>query len=98
MTKQLPGKITISESIYDCIEDNHMAIYDSDILNRINPRNNTLSVGYEKKSGIILKKKHSRKYCNGTRYIIEYITIHLIQANRLNNQSEKPILFQGFKW
>ncbi len=36
LTKQLPGKITISESIYDCIEDKHKAVYDSDILNRIN--------------------------------------------------------------
>ncbi len=36
MFQQVPGEITISESIGKCIEENHKAVYDSDFLNRMN--------------------------------------------------------------
>ena len=34
--KRLPGEMVVSESIDECIEDDHKAIYDSDFLNKIN--------------------------------------------------------------
>ncbi len=36
MIQQIPGEITISESIDECIEEYHKAVHDSDFLNRIN--------------------------------------------------------------
>ena len=36
MIERLPGEMIISESIDTCVEDEDMATYDAEILNRIN--------------------------------------------------------------
>ena len=36
MISKLEGEMVISESIDECVEDDHKKIYDSDFLNKIN--------------------------------------------------------------
>ena len=70
MVKRLPGEMVISNSIDSCVEDEHVATYDAEVLNRINasgipPHRLALKPG----ACIILIKNLniSHGHCNGTR-------------------------------
>jgi ATP-dependent DNA helicase PIF1 len=87
MVERLPGEMVISESIDSCLEDNDIATYDAEVLNKINasgipPHRLALKPG----ACIILIKNLNIKHghCNGTRYIIKEMTPRLIKAEKLS--------------
>jgi ATP-dependent DNA helicase PIF1 len=95
MVERLPGEMVISESIDSCLEDNDIATYDAEVLNKINasgipPHRLALKPG----ACIILIKnlniKHS--HCNGTCYIIKEMTPRLIKAEKLSGGLHSEIL------
>ncbi len=95
MITTLPGEMLISESIDSCIEDNDIAQYDSDFLNKINasgipPHRLALKVG----ACIILIRNLSIKdgHCNGTRCILLHLLKQLIKANHLSGGPNAEIL------
>jgi ATP-dependent DNA helicase PIF1 len=95
MVKRLPGEMVISNSIDSCVEDEHVATYDAEVLNRINasgipPHRLALKPG----ACIILIKNLniSHGHCNGTRYIIKELTPRLIKAEKLCGGPHSEIL------
>ena len=93
--RRLPGELVVSESIDECIEDEHKAIYDSDFLNRINTSGiPPHRLALKKNACIILIKNlnHEERHCNGTRYMIISVTKNLIHARKLNGDSNSDIM------
>jgi ATP-dependent DNA helicase PIF1 len=95
MVERLPGEMVISESIDSCLEDNDIATYDAEVLNKINasgipPHRLALKPG----ACIILIKNLNIKHghCNGTRYIIKEMTPRLIKAEKLSGGLHSEIL------
>jgi ATP-dependent DNA helicase PIF1 len=95
MVERLPGEMIISYSIDTCVEEEAVATYDAEILNKINasgiaPHRLALKVG----ACIILIKNLNIKlgHCNGTRYIIIELTPRLIKARKLSGGEHAEIL------
>ena len=84
--KRLPGDMVVSKSIYDCIEDDHRAIYEPEYLNKINTSGIPPHILALKKGAYIILIKNLNVedgHCNGTRYIILSVTKNLIHARKL---------------
>ena len=86
MIEKIAGEIVISESIDICVEDDDVAKYESEILNKMNasempPHRLSLKKG----ACIILIGNLSIKdgHCNGSRYIILNVCKHVIHARLL---------------
>ena len=95
MVERLPGDMIISESIDTCVEDEDVATYDAEVLNRINA-SGIASHRLALKPGacIILIKNLNVKHghCNGTRYIIKEMTARLIKAEKLDGGPNSELL------
>jgi hypothetical protein len=83
VVERLSGEMVIGNSIASCVEDEDVATYDAEILNKINasgipPHNLALKPG----TCIILIKNLniSRGCCNQIRNIIKELTLRLIKA------------------
>ncbi|KAL7530004.1 hypothetical protein ACHAWF_003203 [Thalassiosira exigua] len=95
MVNSLPGEPMISTSIDCCVEENDVAMYDAEYLNRINvsgipPHRLILKVGA---CIILIRNLNIRDgHCNGTRYIITELKPHLIVAKKLKGGANSEIL------
>ena len=95
MIARLPGEMLLSKSIDSCVEDDDVAKYDSDYLNKINasgipPHRLALKVG----ACIILIRNLSISdgHCNGTRCIIVHLSKHIIKARDLGGGFNTEII------
>ncbi|KAL7481390.1 hypothetical protein ACHAW6_009556 [Cyclotella cf. meneghiniana] len=98
MVKRLPGKMVISNSIDSCVEDEHVATYDAEVLNRINasgipPHRLALKPG----ACIILIKNlnisHAEKLCGGPHSEILIPCIPMISKD-----SDFPVPFKRLQF
>ena len=98
MVKQLHGELYILKSFDQCIEEVHQAMYDADFLNKIPVAGVPPSILHLKVNAVIILIRNlnvKAGHCNGTRYIVEYISQRLIKAKKLyaNNNDENATVF-----
>ncbi len=92
MIQHHPCEVTLIESIDECIEGDHKAVYDSDLSNRIIHQEFHLIIWPWKWFNHHPDHNLSRKDCNGNRCIIQDIKKHLIKAKRINDKNRNLIL------
>ena len=87
MVKRLSGEMVISNSIASCVKDEDVAIYDAEVLSKINASGIPLhNLALKPGACIILIKNLniSHGHCNGTRNIIMEMTPRVIKAEKLS--------------
>ena len=95
MIEKLPGDIVLFLSKDSCTDPDHVALYETEFLNKISasgmpPHRLALKVG---DCIIIISNLRIRDgHCNGTRYIVLEIKPHVIQAVKLEGGPNAEIL------
>ena len=87
MVQQLPGELAISVSVNECIEEEHRVRFEPELLNKVEASGLPPHELALKKNAVILLIRNldvKTGHCNGTRYIIEDFTEHIIMAKKLN--------------
>ena len=95
MVDSLPGDLIVSKSIDRCTEAEDEATYDTDFLNMLNPSGLPPHRLVLKKNAVIILIRNlniAGGHCNGTRYIVEDMSSHLIKAKKLNGGPNDIIL------